>query len=70
MAVDWGPVFVAVMLFVLLSPGLLFQLPARERFVEFGSLRTSAASILTHALIYFAFVCVFMVAIKVHLFFG
>ncbi|PIN11504.1 hypothetical protein CDL12_15894 [Handroanthus impetiginosus] len=24
---DWGPVVIAVVLFVLLSPGLLFQLP-------------------------------------------
>lgn len=33
---DWGPVVIAVVLFVLLSPGLLFQVPGRNRVVEFG----------------------------------
>ncbi|KAG9445920.1 hypothetical protein H6P81_012048 [Aristolochia fimbriata] len=28
---DWGPVFIAVILFILFSPGLLFQLPGRNR---------------------------------------
>ncbi|PQQ19255.1 uncharacterized protein Pyn_31878 [Prunus yedoensis var. nudiflora] len=37
---DWGPVVIAVVLFVLLSPGLLFQLPGRGRVVEFGSMHT------------------------------
>ncbi|KAK3033342.1 hypothetical protein RJ639_034392 [Escallonia herrerae] len=27
---DWAPIFVAVVLFVLLSPGLLFQVPGRN----------------------------------------
>ncbi|KAH6766594.1 transmembrane protein [Perilla frutescens var. hirtella] len=46
---DWGPVFVAVVLFVLLSPGLLIQVPGRNRFVEFGNFQTSGVSILVHA---------------------
>ncbi|XP_028075848.1 uncharacterized protein LOC114278060 [Camellia sinensis] len=50
---DWGPVFVAVVLFVLLSPGLLFQVPGRSRSVEFGNFHTSGASILIHTLLYF-----------------
>jgi Protein of unknown function (DUF3339) len=33
---DWGPVVIAVLLFVLLSPGLLFQMPGRGRIIEFG----------------------------------
>ncbi|KAL9349562.1 hypothetical protein Peur_056817 [Populus x canadensis] len=37
---DWGPVVIAVVLFVLLSPGLLFQLPGRSRVVEFGNMQT------------------------------
>ncbi|KAL5057163.1 hypothetical protein RYX36_028767 [Vicia faba] len=36
MGADWGPVIVAVALFIFLSPGLLFQFPARFRVVEFG----------------------------------
>ncbi|MCD9646318.1 hypothetical protein HAX54_036084 [Datura stramonium] len=39
MVADWGPVVVAVAMFILLSPGLLFQLPARTRVIEFGNIR-------------------------------
>ncbi|XP_048318308.1 uncharacterized protein LOC125418584 [Ziziphus jujuba] len=65
---DWGPIFVSVILFVLLSPGLLFQLPGQHRCVEFGNFKTSGASIMIHSLLYFALVCVFLLAIKVHLY--
>ncbi|WJZ81708.1 hypothetical protein VitviT2T_001531 [Vitis vinifera] len=57
MSADWGPIFVSVVLFVLLSPGLLFQLPGSNRCVEFGNLRTSGASIMLHALLFFALIC-------------
>uniref|UniRef100_A0A803KWQ7 Uncharacterized protein n=1 Tax=Chenopodium quinoa TaxID=63459 RepID=A0A803KWQ7_CHEQI len=42
---DWGPVVVALVLFILLTPGLLFQLPGKNRVVEFGSLQTSGIEI-------------------------
>nr|GMD74030.1 uncharacterized protein LOC111399244 [Ipomoea batatas] len=42
------------MLFVLLSPGLLFQLPGHRRCVEFGNFQTSGVAVLVHALLYFA----------------
>ncbi|PWA88305.1 hypothetical protein CTI12_AA121370 [Artemisia annua] len=45
---DWGPVVIAVVLFVLLSPGLLLQIPGRNRVVEFGNMQTSGLSILVH----------------------
>ncbi|XP_039069621.1 uncharacterized protein LOC120216201 [Hibiscus syriacus] len=66
---DWGPVFVAVLLFIVLSPGLLFQIPAKSRFVEFGNYQTSGASILVHSIIYFAFICIslLVVRVKIHL---
>ncbi|BFG16078.1 hypothetical protein CerSpe_023520 [Prunus speciosa] len=67
---DWGPVFVAVILFVLLSPGLLFQLPGRHGCVEFGNFQTSGAAIMVHSLLYFALICVFLLAIKVHFYLG
>lgn len=38
-------------MFVLLTPGLLFQLPARTRVVEHGNMATSAVAILVHAII-------------------
>ncbi|TYJ04001.1 hypothetical protein E1A91_A12G064300v1 [Gossypium mustelinum] len=67
---DWGPIFVALVLFVLLTPGLLFQVPGHHRCVEFGNFKTSGASILIHSLLYFGLICVFLLAIKVHLHLG
>ncbi|XP_006338705.1 uncharacterized protein [Solanum tuberosum] len=65
---DWGPVFVAVVLFVLLTPGLLVQVPGRSRFVEFSNFQTSGVSILVHSLVYFALICIFLLAIGVHMY--
>ncbi|KAK4410016.1 hypothetical protein Sango_0074600 [Sesamum angolense] len=67
MSPDWGPVVVAVALFILLSPGLLFQLPARARVVEFGNMYTSGISILVHAVLYFCIYTILIVAIGVHI---
>ncbi|PUZ64380.1 hypothetical protein GQ55_3G139500 [Panicum hallii var. hallii] len=64
---DWGPVVIAVVLFVLLSPGLLFQLPGRCSFVDFGNLHTSAASIVVHSIIFFALIAIFVIVIGVHI---
>ncbi|XP_028766251.1 uncharacterized protein LOC114724122 [Neltuma alba] len=65
---DWGPVIIAVLLFVLLSPGLLFQIPAKGKVVEFGNMHTSGASILVHAIIYFGLITIFLIAIGVHIY--
>ncbi|PIA51075.1 hypothetical protein AQUCO_01100124v1 [Aquilegia coerulea] len=67
---DWGPVIIAVVLFVLLQPGLLFQLPGNGRVVEFGNMHTSGASILVHAIIYFGLITIFLIAIGVHVYTG
>ncbi|KAL3835713.1 hypothetical protein ACJIZ3_010449 [Penstemon smallii] len=67
---DWGPVVVAVVLFVLLSPGLLFQLPGRNRVVDFGNMHTSWVSILIHAVIFFGLITIFLIAIGVHIYTG
>lgn len=67
---DWGPVVIATVLFVLLTPGLLFQLPAHGRIIAFGNMHTSGLSILVHAVLYFALVTIFLIAIGVHIFAG
>ncbi|KAK6256261.1 hypothetical protein SCA6_017566 [Theobroma cacao] len=64
---DWGPVFVAVVLFILLTPGLLIQVPGKSRFIEFGNFQTSGLSILVHSIIYFALICIFLLAVGVHI---
>ncbi|XP_017975627.1 PREDICTED: uncharacterized protein LOC18601037 [Theobroma cacao] len=65
---DWGPVFVAVVLFILLTPGLLIQVPGKSRFIEFGNFQTSGLSILVHSIIYFALICIFLLAVGVHMY--
>ncbi|MBA0605946.1 hypothetical protein Godav_018473 [Gossypium davidsonii] len=60
---DWGPVFVAVVLFILLTPGLLIQVPGKSRTIEFGNFQTSGVSILVHSIIYFALICILLLAI-------
>ncbi|XP_010680015.1 uncharacterized protein LOC104895255 [Beta vulgaris subsp. vulgaris] len=67
---DWGPVFVAVVMFIILTPGLLVQIPGRDKAVEFSSFHTSGPAILVHALIYFALICIFLLAIGVHVYIG
>ncbi|KAK6928545.1 Protein of unknown function DUF3339 [Dillenia turbinata] len=67
MGADWGPVVVSVVLFILLSPGLLFQLPARARVVEFGNMCTSGIAILVHAIIYFCILTILLIAIGIHI---
>ncbi|KAJ0988827.1 hypothetical protein J5N97_007183 [Dioscorea zingiberensis] len=67
---DWGPVVIAVVLFVLLTPGLLFQLPGNGRVVEFANFQTSGISILVHTIIYFGLITIFLIAIGVHIYTG
>ncbi|KAK4603262.1 hypothetical protein RGQ29_011986 [Quercus rubra] len=68
MGADWGPVVVSVVLFILLSPGLLFQIPARARVVEFGNMSTSGIAILVHAIIYFCILTILIIAIGIHIY--
>ncbi|KAI9381364.1 hypothetical protein POPTR_015G098300v4 [Populus trichocarpa] len=65
---NWGPVIVAVVLFVLLTPGLLFQIPGKSRVVEFGNMQTSGASIAVHAIVFSGLITIFLVAIGVHIY--
>ncbi|KAK9073587.1 hypothetical protein SSX86_007911 [Deinandra increscens subsp. villosa] len=66
----WGPVLVAIVLFVLLTPGLLFQLSGHDRVVEFGGMKTSCAAVIAHAVIFFGILTLFLVAVGVHVYAG
>ncbi|GAA0162076.1 hypothetical protein Leryth_017851 [Lithospermum erythrorhizon] len=70
MSADWAPVLVAVVLFIVLMPGFIFQMPGNKGFVEFASHQTSGVSILVHSLLYFALICIFLLAIEVHVYMG
>jgi hypothetical protein len=67
---DWGPVLIGLVLFILLSPGLLFQIPGKGRIIEFGNFQTSGLSILIHAVIYFALLAILILAVGVHIYLG
>ncbi|XP_020586919.1 uncharacterized protein LOC110029129 [Phalaenopsis equestris] len=64
---DWGPVIIATILFILLSPGLLFQLPARARVIELGNMGTSAIAILVHSVLFFCILTILVIAIGIHI---
>jgi hypothetical protein len=64
---DWGPVLIAVVLFVVLTPGLLFQLPGNSRVVDFCNMRMSGVSILVPTIIFFGLITIFLIAIGVHI---
>ncbi|XP_050895435.1 uncharacterized protein LOC127102061 [Lathyrus oleraceus] len=65
---DWGPMVIAVVLFVILCPGLLFQIQGKGRIIEFVNMQTSRAFILVHTIIYFGLIIILLVAIGVHIF--
>ncbi|KAK8964745.1 hypothetical protein KSP40_PGU012722 [Platanthera guangdongensis] len=67
---DWGPVFVAVVLFVLLTPGLIVQIPGRSRLAEFANMQTSGISIFVHSIIYLALISILLLAVGVHVYAG
>ncbi|XP_077228908.1 AT.I.24-6 protein, putative (DUF 3339) [Tasmannia lanceolata] len=67
MGTDWAPIIIAVVLFILLSPGLLFQMPARTRAMEFGNMCTSGISILVHSVFFFGILTILVIAIGVHI---
>lgn len=67
---DWGPVVIGVLLFVLLQPGLLFQLPGHSRQLEFGSMKTNGKAIAVHTLIFFVLYAILILAVHVHIYTG
>ncbi|KAB2023150.1 hypothetical protein ERO13_A07G229600v2 [Gossypium hirsutum] len=67
---DWAPVLVGVVLFVLLSPGLLFSFPGNGKQLEFGSMKTNGKAIAIHTLLFFAIYAVLIMAVHLHIYTG
>ncbi|KAG8384980.1 hypothetical protein BUALT_Bualt04G0174600 [Buddleja alternifolia] len=67
---DWGPVLIGVVLFILLQPGLLFQLPGNNKQLEFGSMKTNGKAIAVHTLIFFILYAILILAVHVHIYTG
>ncbi|KAL0874434.1 hypothetical protein Bca101_024139 [Brassica carinata] len=68
MGLNWGPVLMSVVFFIILTPGVLFQLPGKTRVVEFGGFQTSGAAIVIHTLIFFACITVSLIALHIHIY--
>ncbi|XP_062114913.1 uncharacterized protein LOC133828843 [Humulus lupulus] len=64
---DWAPVLIGWLLFILLSPGLLFQLPGHTRTVEFGSFSTNGKAIFVHTVIFFGVFTILILALGIHI---
>lgn len=67
---DWAPIVIGLLLFILLSPGLLFQLPGNTRRVEFGGLQTNGKAIAIHTLIFFIIFTILILAVGFHIYAG
>ncbi|XP_047332594.1 uncharacterized protein LOC124935852 [Impatiens glandulifera] len=65
---DWAAPIVATALFAILSPGLVFQIPGRNRPVDFLNMKTSIGAILVHALLYGLLLILFLVVLNFHLY--
>ncbi|CAL1358405.1 unnamed protein product [Linum trigynum] len=67
---DWGPVLIATILFVILTPGLLCQIPGNGKVIGLCNFQTSPISILVHTIIYFGLITIFLIAVGVHIYTG
>lgn len=65
---DWGAPIIAAALFAFLSPGLIFQMPGKERPVGFLNMKTSVASILVHTVFYGLLLILFLVILNIHVY--
>lgn len=65
-----GPIVIAVVLFVLLTPGLVFQIPGKGRVVEFRNMKTSGISILVHTIIFSGLMTTFLIVVPIQIIFG
>ncbi|KAG9139532.1 hypothetical protein Leryth_019256 [Lithospermum erythrorhizon] len=65
---DWAAPIIATALFGFLTPGLLIQLPAKNRPVDFLNMKTSIISMLLHATLYGLLLILFLVVLDIHIY--
>ncbi|EOY22505.1 hypothetical protein QUC31_007766 [Theobroma cacao] len=68
--VDWAPIVIGLLLFILLSPGLLFQLPGNTRTVEFGNFKTNGKAIVIHTILFFGLFTILILAVGIRIYTG
>ncbi|WCJ36277.1 hypothetical protein M5689_017488 [Euphorbia peplus] len=67
---DWAPILIGAMLFILLSPGLIFQAPGSNRHVEFGGFKTNVKAVVVHTLIFFVVYTILILALGIRIYTG
>ncbi|KAK1407173.1 hypothetical protein QVD17_38786 [Tagetes erecta] len=67
---DWAPILIGLLLFILLSPGLIFQVPGNTRTVEFGSFHTNGRAVIVHTLFFFVAFTILILATGMHIYTG
>lgn len=67
---DWAPIVIGLLLFILLSPGVLFQLPGNNKRVEFGNFQTNGKAIAIHTLLFFIIFTILILAAGMHIYAG
>ncbi|PIN15112.1 hypothetical protein CDL12_12248 [Handroanthus impetiginosus] len=67
---DWAPVVIGLLLFVLLSPEVLFQIPGNARHIEFGSFATNGKAVIIHTLLFFGAFTILIMAVRVRIYTG
>ncbi|EPS69781.1 hypothetical protein M569_04985 [Genlisea aurea] len=67
---DWAPILLGLVLFILLSPGVVFLVPGNSRHVEIGTYSTNGKAIILHTLLYFAVYTILLMAVRVRIYFG
>nr|GLL26728.1 uncharacterized protein LOC107262693 [Ipomoea trifida] len=65
---DWGAPIIATALFAFLAPGLIFQMPGKNRPVDFLNMKTGFLSMLVHAVIFGLLLILFLVVLNIHLY--
>ncbi|KAJ7979447.1 hypothetical protein O6P43_002845 [Quillaja saponaria] len=65
---DWAAPIIAAALFAFLSPGMVFQMPGKNRPFEFMSMKTNVASIFVHTVIYGLLLILLLVVLNIHLY--
>ncbi|XP_057983644.1 uncharacterized protein LOC131168325 [Malania oleifera] len=65
---DWAAPLIAAALFALLCPGLILQIPGKQRPVDFMNMKTSVVSVVVHMILYALLLILLLVFLNLHLY--
>lgn len=66
--IDYAAVMIGTALFAFLCPGLVLQLPGKNKPVEFLNMKTSVLAMVLHAVIYGLLLVLFLVMLNIHIY--